>query len=149
MTGSYLLFRLSGRLFGVQLAGMVEIVPWRALRSVPLSYSHVEGLLDYRGVVYPVYNLAERLGFGNAVQLESAAGPAEQEKKNRSIILLEQKKLQFGIVTDSAVKMVRLEEQPAPPQKVQGIDPRYVKGYLYDEDHEIMVLDFERLFHAG
>ena len=57
---------LSGRLFGVKLDGAIEILPWRPSRRVPLSYSYVEGLLDYRGIVYPVFNLAQRLGMVQA-----------------------------------------------------------------------------------
>lgn len=64
MTSSYLLFALSEQLFGVQLVGAIEILPWRESRRVPLAYSYLEGLLDYRGTIYPVYNLAERLGIG-------------------------------------------------------------------------------------
>ncbi len=149
MTGSYLLFQLSERLFGVQLGGAIEILPWRATRSVPLSHSYVEGLLDYRGVVYPVYNLLLRLGLGKPGPIGFTAGQQEAVEKGRSIILLEEKKFLFGIVADTVVKMARFEEQPASTQKTKGIDPKYVKGYVYEEDQEIMILDFERLFHAG
>lgn len=147
MTSSYLLFLLSERLFGVKLVGAIEILPWRISRPVPLSYSYVEGVLDYRGMLYPVYSLAHRLGMG-------APGPigftAEQKNApaNRSIILLEENKKPFGIVVDSVVKMTKLEEQAASPEKVLGVDPKYVKGFVYEEDHEAMILDFERLFHA-
>ena len=149
MTSSYLLFLLSERLFGVRLVGAIEILPWRDSRRVPLSYPYVEGLLDYRGTLYPVYNLVQRLGLARtgsigftAMQQQAAVSTAQ------SIILLEENKRPFGISVDSVIKMALLEEQPAPPEKVQGIDHKYVKGFVYDEDHEIMTLDFERLFHA-
>jgi purine-binding chemotaxis protein CheW len=149
MTSSYLLFRLSEHVFGVRLVGAIEILPWRPPRRVPLSNSYVEGLLDYRGTVYPVYNLQQRIGLGRPGPIGFTAEQQEAAEKGKSIILLEENKLPFGIVVDSVVKMVRLEEQPAPPQKIKGIDPKHVKGFVYDEDHEIMILDFERLFHAG
>lgn len=149
MTGSYLLFQLSERLFGVQLGGAIEILSWRATRTVPLSHSYVEGLLDYRGAVYPVYNLHERLGLTKPGQGFAGVQQERGEKAGRSIILLEEKKFLFGIVADSVVKMAKLEEQPAGLQQAEGIDPNYVKGYVYDDNREIMILDFERLFHAG
>lgn len=138
MTSSYLLFLLSGRLFGVKLTGAIEILPWRASRSVPMSYSYVEGLLDFRGAIYPVYNLNHRLRM-------RGAEPANTEQ---SIILLEENHNPFGIVVDGVVRMTRLDEQPPEREKVQGIDPQYVKGFVYDEDRLAMILDFERLFHA-
>jgi purine-binding chemotaxis protein CheW len=149
MTSSYLLFLLSERLFGVKLVGAIEILPWRTARHVPLSYSYVEGLLDYRGTIYPVYNLVQRLDMGKPGPIGFTAEQQEPVGKGQSIILLEENKRPFGIVVDSVVKMTKLEEQIATPEKVQGIDPKYVKGFVYDEDQEIMILDFERLLHAG
>lgn len=148
MTSSYLLFLLAGRMFGVKLTGAIEILPWRPCRQVPLSYSYVEGLLDYRGLIYPVHNLVKRLGMKRG----SAGSSVEQQvlaQKGQSIILLEENKIPFGIVVDTVIKMTTFEEQPAPPEKVQGLDHKYVKALVYDEGQEILILDFERLFHAG
>jgi hypothetical protein len=33
--------------------------------------------------------------------------------------------------------------------KAPGVDPLHVKGIAYEGDQEIIILDFERLFHAG
>jgi purine-binding chemotaxis protein CheW len=149
MTSSYLLFQLSERLFGVKLGGAIEILPWRPCRPVPLSYSYVEGLLDYRGTIYPVYNLVQRLGIGTPGPIGFTADHRIPAAKGKSIILLEERFKPFGIVADSVVKMANLEEQAAAREKVQGIDPKHVKGFVYHEDHEAVILDFERLFYAG
>jgi purine-binding chemotaxis protein CheW len=149
MMSSYLLFLLAERMFGVKLVGALEILPWRASRPVPLSYSYVEGLLDYRGTIYPVYNLVKRLGLKGAGPAGSSAEQQAGTAKGKSIILLEDKGMPFAIAVDAVAKMTRLEEQTAAPEKIQGIDPRYIKGTVNDEGHEIMILDFERLFHAG
>ena len=146
MKSSYLLFMLARRLFGVKLVGAIEILPWRPSRRVPLSYSYVEGLLDYRGTVYPVHNLAQRLGLGNPGPVGFTAG--QNESATQSIILLEENSVPFGIVVDSVMRMTSLDEPAIAPEKVRGVDPKYVKGLSYEEDQEIMILDFERLLHA-
>ena len=146
---NYLLFLLSGRVFGVRLRGAIEILPWRPSRSVPMSYSYVDGLLDYRGAVYPIFNLARRLGISQPGPIGFTAADSEAARAPQSIILLEENNMPFGVIADGVVRMTRLEEQPASPEKVQGIDLRYVKGCVTDEDHEALILDFERLFHAG
>jgi purine-binding chemotaxis protein CheW len=148
MRSSYLLFLLAERLFGVKLVGAIEILPWRPSRRVPLSYSYVEGLLDYRGNVYPVHNLAQRLGLGRPGPIGFIAGQNEPGTKGQSIILLEENSVPFGIVVDSVMRMMSLEEPAAAPEKVRGVDPKYVTGFSYEEDQEIMILDFERLLHA-
>jgi purine-binding chemotaxis protein CheW len=147
MISSYLIFHLAGRLFGVKLLGTIEILPWRGSRPVPLSYDYVDGLIDYRGTIYPVFNLAQQLGLRRPGPIGFTA-----EKKHQSecqnIILLEKKKAPFGIIVDSVLKMIKLDDAGLAPGKVPGIDPAYIKGIAYEDDQEIMILDFERLFHA-
>ena len=146
MKSSYLLFVLARRLFGVKLTGAIEILPWRPSRRVPLSYSYVQGLLDYRGTVYPVHNLAQRLGLGSPGPVGFTAG--QDGTAAQSIILLEDNSVPFGIVVDSVMRMTSLDEPVVAPEKVRGVDPKYVRGLSYEEDQEIMILDFERLLHA-
>jgi purine-binding chemotaxis protein CheW len=147
MISSYLIFHLAGRLFGVKLLGAIEILPWRGSRSVPLSYSYVEGLIDYRGTIYPVFNLAQQLGLSRLGPIGFTA-EKKQKVEGQNIILLEEKKAPFGIIVDGVAKMTKLEDASLAPGKAQGIDPTYVKGIAYEDDQEIMILDFERLFHA-
>ncbi len=144
MINSYLVFLLSGRLFGVKLLGAIEILPWRRSRPVPLSYSFVEGLIDYRGVIYPLFNLGRRLGMSGPGPVAFPAGETTQ-----SIILLEENKAPFGIIVDSVVKMAKLEAPSAVPKKIQGVEMNYIQGIVYEDDQEILILDFERLLHAG
>jgi purine-binding chemotaxis protein CheW len=144
MIHSYLVFLLSGRLFGVKLLGAIEILPWRRSRSVPLSYSSVEGLIDYRGTIYPVFNIGRRLFLSGP----GPTGASAQAEATQSIILLEENKNFFGITVDSVVKMAKLEEPSATPEKIQGMEMNYIQGVVLEDDQEILVLDFERLLHA-
>ena len=149
MTSSYLIFLLSGRLFGARLSGAIEILPWRRSRPVPLSYSYVEGLIDYRGAIYPVFNLAQRLNIGKAGPIGFTAEEKDGAGANRSIILLEENGDPFGIIVDSVVKMAKVEEPTKAPEKLQEIETKYVRGIVVEDEQDIIILDFERLLHAG
>jgi len=149
MTINYLVFLLSGRFFGVKLDGAIEILTWRPSRRVPQAYSYVEGLLDYRGVVYPVFNIAQQLGMVKPGPIGSSAAESVGTRGGQSIILLEVNKNPFGIVVDSVVKMAPLTSTVTGVAKPQGVDPKFVQGLAYEADREIMILDGERLLHAG
>jgi len=149
MTSSYLVFLLAGRLFGVKLLGALEILPWRQARPVPLAYSYVAGLIDYRGTVYPVFNLGMLLGMSAPGPIGFTAASKELPGAGQSIILLEENKTSFGIIVDSVVKMTKMEDPASPPTAITGIDSKHIKGIVLDDDQEIMILDFERLLHAG
>jgi len=149
MSNGYLLFVLAGRLFGVKLVGAIEILAWRQSRRVPLSYSYAEGLLDYRGTIYPVFNIQLRLGLHPQGPIGFIAKDADPAAKGKSIILLEEKKNAFGITVDSVLRMITLDDASIVPAQPQGIDTRYVIGCVTHEEQEVVILDFERLLHAG
>ncbi len=149
MTINYLVFLLSGRLFAVKLDGAIEILPWRPSRRVPLAYSYVEGLLEYRGIVYPVFNIAQQLGMAKPGPIGFTAAEPAGARGGQSIILLEVNRNPFGIVVDSVVKMAPLKSPEAGMAKPKGVDPKFVKGLVHEDDQEIMILDGERLLHAG
>jgi purine-binding chemotaxis protein CheW len=148
MKNNYLLFRLGERLFGVRMRGALEIMPWRRSRPVPLSYSYIEGLLDYRGTIYPVLHLAQLLGFTTPGPIGFTA-PEEGAAKGKSIILLQEDGRAFGITVDTVVKMLPLEEPEGKAPEIKGINPRLVAGAQFEDDQEIILLSFERLFNAG
>ncbi len=149
MTSSYLVFLLAGKLFGVRLVGALEILPWRRSRAVPLSRAHVEGLIDYRGIVYPVFNLERRLGMSKTGPIGFTAAEQIRPATGQSIILLEDNNVPFGIIVDTVVKMAKLDDPLSAPGTTSGINSQYVKGTVFDDDQEIIILNCERLIHAG
>ncbi len=149
MTSSYLVFFLAGKLFGVRLIGALEILPWRRSRVVPLSHAHVEGLIDYRGIVYPVFNLERRLSMSKTAPIGFTAAEQKSPVAGQSIILLEDNNIPFGIIVDTVVKMAELEDPLAASATTPGVNSEYVKGTVFDNDQEIIILNSERLIHGG
>jgi purine-binding chemotaxis protein CheW len=150
MMSNYLLFRIAERLFGVKLQGAIEILGWRRSRPVPLAYSYIEGVMDYRGTLYPVIHLSQLLDVSRTSPIGFTAPSGEELPKGQSIILLQEGDRPFGITVDTVVKMARLEDPTDSPAEIKGIDPKLVKGVRIDgDDQEIILLNFERLFHAG
>jgi purine-binding chemotaxis protein CheW len=148
MMNNYLLFRLGERIFGVRLKGALEILPWRRSRSVPLAFSYVEGVMDYRGTLYPVYRLAQLLGLTKTGAIGFTA-QKDEPSKGRSIILLREGERPFGITVDSIVKMSLFEDDAGSGIEAKGVNRQLVKSVQYEDDQEIILLNFERLFHAG
>lgn len=149
MTSNYLLFRIADRLFGVKLQGAIEILPWRRSRPVPLAYSYIEGVMEYRGAVYPVFHLVQLLEMTRTGPIGFAAAEGEESPKGQSIILLQEGDKSFGITVDLVVKMAKFEDPTDAPADIKGINAKLVKGIRLDDDQEIILLGFERLFHAG
>ena len=106
MTSSYLLFLLAERLFGVRLAGAIEILPLARLPAgtavLFLSWKGcwITGAPSIRSITWPSASDIGKSGpIGFTAEQTEAAG------KGRSIILLEENKKPFGIRVDRVVKM--------------------------------------------
>jgi len=42
-----------------------------------------------------------------------------------------------------------LQLSPLNSDWMQGIEPKFMKGLVYDEDQKVMISDFKRLLHAS
>jgi purine-binding chemotaxis protein CheW len=149
MTSNYLLFQIAERLFGVKLQEAIEILGWRRSRPVPLAYSYIEGVMEYRGTVYPVFHLAQLLDVSRPGPIGFTAASGDEQPKGQSIILLQEGDRPYGVTVDKIVKMARLEDPTDLPAEIEGINPKLVKGVRMDDDQEIILLNFERLFYAS
>ena len=149
MTAGYLVFSLSGRVFGVLLEGALEIIPWRRSRPVPLAYSYVRGLIDYRGKLYPVFDLTQRLELKPSEPMGFVAEAPAPSTHGESILLLEVNKNPFGIEVDAVKGMAKIEEVAPPPAESRDVSVQFIKGICYDNNEEVVLLDFERLFFHG
>ena len=82
-----LLFGVGDRVYGCDIADIREIVPNRPATRLPGAPDHVRGLINLRGMIVTVVDLARRIDGGEA----SASG---------SIILVDRGNRQVGLLVD-------------------------------------------------
>jgi purine-binding chemotaxis protein CheW len=58
----YLTFSVTGELFGVAIVSIKEIIEYRATTEVPMMPDFMRGIINLRGRVVPVIDLAVRFG---------------------------------------------------------------------------------------
>jgi len=58
----YLTFTVTGELFGVAIVSIKEIIEYRATTGVPMMPEFMRGIINLRGRVVPVIDLAVRFG---------------------------------------------------------------------------------------
>ena len=62
-----LAFHIGAERYGLQLAGLRQVLPVAALKELPLAPPYVAGLLDLHGTPVPVIDLAQMAGLGPSV----------------------------------------------------------------------------------
>ncbi|ALP52609.1 hypothetical protein Tel_05295 [Candidatus Tenderia electrophaga] len=53
-----LLFKINGERYGLDVADVVELVPYVVLQSLPKSPAYIAGLMNFRGRIVPVVDLS-------------------------------------------------------------------------------------------
>ena len=101
------ILRVGSAVYALDVAHVREIVRWQAITPLPVAPRLIEGVIDLRGAVVPVVDLARALGAGAV-----SAGPTAR------IAIVESDGLVMGLAVDAAVEVmsvdaIALEDPPA------------------------------------
>ncbi|MBW2692062.1 MAG: purine-binding chemotaxis protein CheW [Deltaproteobacteria bacterium] len=95
-------FEVGGRLIAIDVANIREVVRWQPVTPLPKSPALIDGVIDLRGTLVPVVDLARALD-------ESKVEPTTGTR----IVVAETDGLVVGLTVDSAVEVRR----PSPPKR--------------------------------
>ncbi|MEL6227337.1 MAG: chemotaxis protein CheW [Pseudomonadota bacterium] len=127
-----LTFRLSDQEYSLDIMSVREIRGWTKTTPLPHSPSHMKGVINLRGTVLPVMDLAERLGL-----------PPRAHSDRNVIIVVKHDDLMTGLLVDAVSDIVALSDddlQP-PPENNPGAQPGVIKALTLLDDRMIRVLD--------
>jgi purine-binding chemotaxis protein CheW len=101
------ILRVGGAVYALDVAHMREVVRWQTITPLPVAPRLIEGVIDLRGAVVPVVDLARVLGGGTV-----SAGPTAR------IAIVEADGLVMGLAVDAALEVISvdaiaLEDPPA------------------------------------
>ncbi|MGO9830735.1 MAG: chemotaxis protein CheW [Myxococcaceae bacterium] len=138
----YLSFQLAETTYAVPLGTVLEILRARLLVEIPRAKAPLLGVLDLRGTVTPVYDLA--LGLGLRTQLRKVAGPPEECEvvpREARILVARTQAGPAGMWVDSVRDVVRLA--PASIATVSGEGA--VVGRALAAQQPLVLLELERV----
>ena len=108
-------FEVGGRLIAIDVANVREVVRWQPVTPLPKSPALIDGVIDLRGTLVPVVDLARALD-------ESKVEPTTGTR----IVVAETDGLVVGLTVDSAVEVLQVSatsmEDPPPLATHAGYD---------------------------
>lgn len=114
----YLTFNVAGKSFGANINCIKEIIEHGRFTRVPLSQSNIRGVINLRGHVVPVVDLAKRLGF-----------ESQPVNKRTCIIIVEitdgHESVDIGYVVDAVDEVIDLHVNDVEPAPEFGLDVRH------------------------
>jgi purine-binding chemotaxis protein CheW len=138
----YLTFVLGGEMYALPILDITEIMEFRALTVVPMMPPFLRGVINLRGRVVPVVDMAARFNRG-----------LTQVARRTSIVIVETRGSQddpgydMGIMVDAVNKVVHLaaDDIEPPPAFGAGIRSDFISGMAKYDGEFIIVLDVSRV----
>lgn len=132
----YLTFTVGRELFGLGILSVKEIIEFQSLTTVPMMPTAIRGVINLRGAVVPVMDLAVRLG----------KAPAEVGKRTCIVIIelqLDAESQIIGALVDAVNQVLEIpaaEIEPAPSFGTQ-IRRDFMRGIGKVDDKLVVLLD--------
>lgn len=140
----YLSFTLCGEEYAVDILRVREIIEYDALTRVPAMPSSVRGVINLRGRVVPVLDLAARFGLPESpITRRSCIVMVELDDDGESLVM--------GLVADAVSQVLDLAEgeiEP-PPSFGTAISTRYIRGMAETGKKFVIILDVDRVLDVG
>jgi purine-binding chemotaxis protein CheW len=130
------IFQLGREEFAVEVTQVREIIRMQDITRMPKAPSFVEGIINLRGQIIAVLDLAQRLS------LEAA----ERGPETR-IIVVEAGDVKVGMIVDSVSEVMRINEDEVEPSPALAADVEavYLKGVVKQDNRLIILLDLTRI----
>lgn len=129
-------FEVAGQIFALDIMAIREIRAWTPVTPMPRVPAYVAGVVNLRGTVLPVIDLAARLGWA-----------ATEATPRHAIIVCQVNGQSQGLIVDSVSDIVALDTeslQPPPTTGQEDVAP-FLEGLAAIEDRMVMVLDLQAL----
>jgi len=135
----YITFRIGDQFFCIDIMSVREIRGWTPATTLPHAPGYVRGVINLRGVVLPIIDLADRLGF-------SATAPTA-----RHVIIVAQSGKQIvGLLVDAVSDIIAVAADKVQPTPDVGSDAAqaFVLGVMAIDERMVSLIALECVMPA-
>lgn len=131
-------FQVGGQFFGLDIMSILEIRAWSPVTKLPKTPEFMAGVVNLRGIVVPVFDLSQRLGWE-----DTDATP------RNPIIVSEWGGQARGLIVDSVEDIVSVDTGKLQRPDAISDEPisAYIEGLVPIGDNMVAVIDLGKLLH--
>ena len=132
----FIVFRAGGQEFCVEMASTREIRGWTPATKLPNSAPYLVGIINLRGTILPIVDLAVRLGL-----------PKIEQSERHVIIVVRLEDKEFGLLVDAVSDIVNVSvEQLRPvPELNSKVSEEFFRQVIVFESRIICEVVLDRL----
>ena len=123
--------------YGLDISSVYEIIRFQECTAVPAAPSFVDGVINLRGIIIPVMDMASRFGQSRG-----------ETTKSTRIIVAGTNGRRVGLVVDAVTEVLMVSEDAVEPtpEVASGFDSAYIRGIAKIGDELVILLDLGALF---
>jgi len=136
----YLTFTLGGEMFGVGILNVKEIIEFGSITEIPMMPAFIRGVINLRGAVVPVIDLAARFG-----------GKVTEVGRRTCIVIIEvadeEARHDIGVIVDAVSEVLEIpgSEIEPPPSFGARIRAEFIQGMGKVAGKFVILLDISRV----
>jgi purine-binding chemotaxis protein CheW len=141
----YLTFSLHKEVFAVPVAPIREIIEYPSVTEIPLAPDFLRGVINLRGSVVPLVDIAARFGRGSSeITWRTCVIIFESRNEDALNQLL-------GVMVDTVFEVVDIPPSQIEPRPEFGTSMRmeFVEGMINRGGKFIIVLDIDKVLNAN
>lgn len=132
----FLTFRIGEQEYSIDIMAVREIRCWSHPTPLPHAEDHIRGVINLRGTVIPIIDLARRLAI-----------PAEEENARNVIIVAWIRQQVVGLLVDAVSDILAIPDTDIhpPPEMGAGRERGCVRSLTIVGDRMLRILDLEAI----
>ena len=131
------IFKLGQEEYGIDITKVVEIVLNQEIRHIPDAPSYIEGIVNLRGDIHPIYSLRKRFHMAD-----------READENTKIIVIKTEAMNIGFIVDYVQEKLnkpKVDIEGAPEIINSRPEEQYIQGVAKHEDRIIVLLNIDKL----
>ncbi len=139
-----LTFALKGETFGVPIESIKEIIELGDLTTVPMMPGFVRGVMNLRGAVVPVIDLAARFQ-------QAATVPTRRTCIVIFEVYADDGRHTLGVMVDAVHEVLEIDGQlvDPPPSFGTRVAPEFIRGMARLDKRIVILLDLDRVLSVA
>lgn len=140
MEEQLVVFSLDKQLYGIDIGQVLEIIRPAGVTVLPGTPDFIEGVINLRGTVIPVMDLARRFSL-----------PSARDSEAQRVVIVESGGVKVGLLVDGVSEVLRVNQQQIQPPPSAGLvgGVECIRGIALLENRMVILLDMNRVLQVG
>lgn len=135
-----ILFRINNQIYGIDVEKVNAIEPKTGAVRVPNAPDNIEGIIDLRGMVIPVYSLHSKFKLTNS-----------EEVADSKLIITRSGDNVFAFTADYVDEIITVDSKDlsTPPKMIQATQTSYIDEIAKVKDNLVLCLNADKILSAN